>query len=109
MYLPSIFNLKKHALPTYSKYQSEFVVGPATVCVCGNVQVTYSLFLSDCAAMYESGEGLFLFVGFSQAEEELLNAYTHMSVVDTLPRLQALQETAALTVNEVRPLNTLPS
>lgn len=52
--------------------------------------------------MYEAGEGVFLFVGFSEAEESLLNPYTGMSIADAVPKLQHLLEEAAVAVNEVR-------
>jgi len=44
---------------------------------------------------------MFLFIGFSEAEENLLNPYTHLSVTDTIPGLQYLLEEAAIRVNEV--------
>ncbi|KAF2361816.1 GDNF/GAS1, partial [Trinorchestia longiramus] len=78
-----------HAAPAFMAYRGE------CLCYSGNF-----ICVRPEHTMYDAGEGLFLFVGFSQAEEELLNPYTHLSVVDSVPRLQVLLEEAAVAVNE---------
>ncbi|XP_018017197.1 uncharacterized protein LOC108673827 [Hyalella azteca] len=90
-----------HAAPAFMAYRGECLCYSGNF-ICVRPEHTELKEGVNTEAMYDAGEGVFLYVGFSQAEEELLNPYTHLSVVDSVPRLQALLEEAAIAVNERR-------
>ena len=54
---------------------------------------------------FSIGEGVFLMIGYSKKEEELLRPWTHQDVRDTIPRLRKIYDETQETMNGVSVLS----
>jgi len=84
----------QHSAPAFKAFQGDCICYSGSF-ICVRPANAEEVDEEDVEAKYQTGQGIFLYLGFSPEDERILRNVTGRTVQDVLPKLQVLQESAA--------------